>query len=102
MGIGPKRCSRCVTCVAIRASPSMVVQLVGFGIRMGYRVPVPRMHSYGGAPVVLKHEDVNEQTLGASSTLTVYRSDWTLMYLVASAPSQIPLIANPVLGLDGH
>ncbi len=78
-----------------------MVRLKGFGVRVGQRVNAPKMISFGGRKAVLTWENVGESTLGVSDTATAFRTDWDLVYLITTAPANIPVLANPVLGTDG-
>ncbi len=82
------------------ASPSLMVRLTGYGVRLAYRVNPPKLISYGGRDAVLQFEQVSETTMAAQDA-PVYRTDWVLDYLIASAPTSVPLLSNPMLATDG-
>lgn len=84
------------------ASPSVILQLRGFGIRIGHRVNPPKVVSFGGQPVTLRYEDVSETELGMSDDVKAYRTEWLLEYLLPAAPKSFDLPANPILGTDGE
>ena len=71
------------------------------GVRVGHRVNPPKMLTYGGQPAILQQERIRETTMGVSEKTEMYRTDWELTYLIPSAPTSIPLPANPALGTDG-
>lgn len=82
------------------AAPSMMLRLTGFGVRVGRRVNPPKLVTYGGLTPTLKYEDVSEHPVAAQG-VTIYRTRWDLVYLIPTAPQSLPLVADPVLSLDG-
>lgn len=83
------------------ATPTLLLRLKGYAVRIGHRVNQPKLVSYGGRTATLASEDVEEETMGVSDTVVMYRTDWDLVYLI-DGPSEMPLLANPVLGIDGE
>jgi hypothetical protein len=83
------------------AHPSLKLRLVGFAVRAGYRINPPMLISYQGLDAHLDKEIVSESTMGVSSSVTMYRTDWDLTYLIAGPSDGVPVMANPVLGSDG-
>lgn len=84
------------------SSPSMMIELRGFGVRLAYRVQPPKLISFGGQTPVLVYESTPESTLAMAGGVVTYRTDWVLRYLVPTAPDSIPLPANPYQGIDGE
>jgi hypothetical protein len=83
------------------ASPSLRVLLSGYGIRVNYRVNPPKLLNYGGKAAILEFEDVQEQELGISEGVIVYRTDWDLVYLIPDVPADVPFPANVSTFTDG-
>ena len=83
------------------AAPSLTLRLRGFGVRADYRVNPPKLVGYAGQTPVLQSEIVREQTLGISSSVKIYRTDWELIYLVPGPTEAVPVLANPLLNTDG-
>lgn len=83
------------------SAPSVLLRLTGFGVRIGHRVNAPKLVSYNGKPAYLAREDIRESRLTASGDIIVYRTDWVLDYIVTESSDKIPLVADPVLGVDG-
>lgn len=83
------------------ATPTLTLRLTGYGVRIGHRVNQPKLVTYGGRTATLASEDVTEETLGVSEDIVMYRTNWDLVYMI-DGPSEMPLPANPVLGIDGE
>lgn len=83
------------------ASPSFMLEIRGFGVRVGFRVNPPKLISYGGKTPVLAYEDVSETQMGISDTAALMRTDWVLIYIIPGAPATLPMPANPSLLTDG-
>jgi hypothetical protein len=79
------------------ARPALSIRLVGFGVRMNYRVSPPKVVTYGGRTAVLSKEWFRESTFGG----TVYRTDWDLTYELAGPIDAGALPADPFLAVDG-
>lgn len=84
------------------ASPSVILQLRGFGVRVGHRVNPPKLLTFGGQPAILRHEDLSESQLGISGDVSAYRTDWLLEYILPNAPTSFDLPAHPAFGTDGE
>lgn len=84
------------------ASPSRTVQLIGYGTRLGHKVPAPRLISIGGVNVSLEEEDIVQSVMGVIGGEEVWMTAWALTYIVPDAISgYIPTTANPMLNVDG-
>lgn len=84
------------------SSPSMMVHLRGFAVRLAYRINAPKLISFGGVTPVLLHEDCPETTFAMAGGVVFYKREWNLVYLLPTAPAALPLPANPFLGTDGQ
>ena len=82
-------------------SPSMVLRLTGYAVRVAFRANAPKALTYGGVTLSLLREDVRETTLARQDGVVFFRTDWVLDYLVPSAPGELPMPANPFIGTDG-
>ena len=83
------------------SAPSMILRLTGYAVRVAHRVNPPQLITYGGKVATISYEDVTERTLGLSESVTAYRTDWDLIYIIPGAPTSIPLPANPLYMTDG-
>ena len=84
------------------SSPSLLLRLHGYGVRIAHRVNAPKLISYGGQVAVLKSEKISESTMGVSDDVVMYRTEWDLLYLIPGNTATIPLPADPLLGIDGQ
>ena len=89
--------------IHVGGSPRRTVSIYGFGVRVGYRVPVPRLLYWGGVPVVEVDRMVEEDSKAIlGGPLRIYRTDWRVDYVLTRATNYPgPVLADPVQGLDG-
>jgi hypothetical protein len=67
--------------------------LKGFGVRVGYPVPVPSLKTVCGIPATPERQWVHgNEVVGNYSGVPVFRNAWELWYIVAGPPqgSQLP------------
>ncbi len=84
------------------ATPTRRIALQGFAVRVGYRVPVPRIVSVGGIAAVEEYRWAAEKVISSIGDIPVFRTAWQIWYMLADAPAgPLPWPANPVLGTDG-
>lgn len=82
--------------------PSRRIWLKGWGVRLGYRVPVPILKTVGGTPVIEVERWIEEKPASAIAGIPIYRTAWSIEYMVPGAPTGvIEIPANPILGIDG-
>ena len=81
--------------------PSRRIWLLGYGVRLGYRVPVPRLLSVGGVTPIEVERWIDESPTSAIGEIPVYRTQWSIEYMLPSSPGIIEIPANPILGIDG-
>lgn len=78
------------------AAPTRTVDLVGWAVRIGYRIPVPKLDSVGGVPCVEMERHVFETEPWAFGPVLIFFTSWAIRYAVGSAPAgQLPYPANP-------
>jgi hypothetical protein len=87
----------------ISTAPERFVTMTGYAIRVGHRVPVPKLHSVGGVEVVETGRRVQETSGSfAGGAVVIYRTDWQVTYAVGSAPAgDLPVLGDPVSSVDG-
>lgn len=85
----------------VRSSATREVVMVGYGIRLGWRVPVPRLVSVGGQTPVEVERVVKEEKVGGTLSCPLFGTQWIIRYSLPSAPSSLPHLANPVYDHDG-
>jgi hypothetical protein len=82
-------------------APSRTVELLGYGTRLGYRVPVPRLMSVGGITAVEEERDVVvDRVIATFGDTPVYETMWRITYTVPAAPAYLPTLSNPLLESD--
>ncbi len=83
-------------------TPSRRIWLYGWGRRLGYRVPVPRLVSVGGVTPIEVDRIIHEEPDGGINGIPVYYTGWRIEYLLPSAPDGVvELPADIALGIDG-
>ena len=77
-------------------SPGRIIQLIGFAIRIGFRIAAPQLLTVGGVTVIEMNRDVRESKPATMGGEPVYRLDWVITYLVPDAPQgSLPVMPNP-------
>jgi hypothetical protein len=84
-------------------APDRRVTLVGYAVRLGYRVPPPVLISVGGVAVQeTRRQVVVDRPISQIGALTIYFTAWRITYLVPSSPKgNLPVISNPWLQAEG-
>jgi hypothetical protein len=82
--------------------PDRFVTLQGYAKRLGYRIPVPELKSFGGVDVIRISRQSAEKIDGAIAGLPVWHMAWSVTYRLPKAPKgDTPFFADPSLGTDG-
>ena len=84
--------------VQATASPDRLLVLAGYGVRIGYRVPVPQLPTAGGITLIEEKRIVYEGIAGAVCGVPINYTVWHITYRVPDAPGVILLPGNPVVG----
>lgn len=78
------------------AKPTVRISLIGYGERIGYDVPIPRLLTYAGQEVELVREMTNSGFSGSVNGIPVVLRVWNCEYVIARPPQASPLPTNPV------
>lgn len=76
-------------------APSVTVWMVGKAIRLGHRIPTPRMDKVAGKNTVQMWQNVREWVISAAAGIPIFCKTWAIEYEFATPPSKIPVPANP-------
>lgn len=82
------------------AGPTRTLILSGVAVRLGYRVPTPKIDSVSGVVPTELGRDVQEDMVGALGGVPVYRLLFEVEYALPQAPTgHLPSLADPILGV---
>jgi hypothetical protein len=87
--------------IQYRSATMRYVRMRGYAARLGWKPVVPRLVSVGGqAPIEIKRV-VSEHKGDGTLFLPMFEVEWIIDYVLPSAPSSLPHLANPVYDHDG-
>jgi len=102
LGINLNSNSHAVDIIQRMASSTYRFVLHGWGIRVGYRIPIPNLVKIGNVAAVPTdpHFGDNIETGSVLGGIPVWHAQWELHYIVAESPtitqaSEIPTVPNP-------
>jgi len=82
--------------------PSRRIWLMGYGVRLGYRVPVPVLKTVGGVAAIEVERWIDERPASAIAGMPIYKTGWIIEYIIPAAPTKsVEIPANPMFGVDG-
>lgn len=85
------------------AGPNGIIRMIGSGVRAAGRVPIPRIQSVAGIPVVQGECVSSEKIIGASlAGMPIYQTTWNITYYLAKMPTTaIEAASNPAFAAGG-
>jgi hypothetical protein len=83
------------------SAPTYKIRLSGRAIRLGYRIPTPRLVTVGGVTVTQRRDNSREGQMSAVGGVPFYWKVFEVEYICPSTPNALPLPANPAFDLLG-
>ena len=79
------------------SAPTYTLQLTGRILRLGYRIPTPRVTTAGGVQLTQSSEDVVEGTDTAIAGVPIFFKTFNITYIVPKTPAGVPIVASQAL-----
>lgn len=80
-------------------SPTVRIWLVGKALRLGHRIPTPKLDKVGDQETRQMSQVVREWVVTAVAGIPIYGKTWRIEYEFKKPPSKIPALGNPALQL---
>lgn len=80
-----------------KSRPQYTIKLVGKGVRIGHRVPVPRLDNIDGEPCIHLDQVSKERTVGMIGGEKVFQTEWVVTYGINRISKELPVAENPML-----
>lgn len=97
-GMGPGVTSSTPDILQRVSAPTYTLRLEGEAVRLGYRIPTPRLGSVGGVDVTQLDQDVAQEMVSRLGGLPLYGATFRIDYALPKDPkTELPMPTNPAL-----
>lgn len=83
------------------AGPSYDIAIYGFALRIGFRVPMPKLVTVGGRKAIEVNRRQKEGIYSMAGGIPIFFSAWRIDYQLVNGPNALPVPQNPQFGLSG-
>ena len=84
------------------ATPTYTIRMIGWAMRVGYRIPIPSLVTFGGAPVIPSAQTIGQEVIDTFNGVPIYGAEWVLDYWAPSSlQSALEYPTNPMARVGG-